>query len=180
MLKINWIKKSGFNLEIMQNGVISISTDIYIKKEIKQMVCEKVWAMIMAEKQSKMIRFTNNKNEIALVEQGLLRSKNHADNTFEKGISVADGAHYSICGYKYGYVVSGDVIGTGSDGEPLLDGKTMICGKLQTVGAIVKADRAETQKCIKAFCKKYNWSQDQVKALVFGNDGYYNSEVVEC
>ena len=180
MLKINWIKKSGFALEIAQDGEITVSTDLYIKREIKKIACDKVWAMIVAEKQSKMIRFTNNKNEIALVESGLLRSKNHADNTFEKGVSVADGAHYSVCGYKYGYVVTGKVIGEGSDGEPLLDVKTMVCGKMQAVAAIVKADRAETQKAIKEFCKKYNWTPDQVKALIFGTAGYYSNEVIEC
>jgi hypothetical protein len=180
MLKINWIKKSGFNLEVAQDGNITVSTNLYIKREIKQIACDKVWEMIVAEKKSKMIRFTNNKNEVALVESGLLRSKNHADNTFEKGISVADGAHYSVCGYKYGYAVTGEVIGTGSDGEPLLDVKTMQCGKMQTVAAIVKADRAQTQKAIKAFCKKYNWTQDQVNALIFGTDGYYSNELVEC
>lgn len=72
-------------------------------------------------------RFTNNADEIALARAGLLRpSMNHVDKVREAGLSVADGPHYSINGYKYGYRLRGDRIGTGSDGEPLLDPKTLL------------------------------------------------------
>lgn len=72
-------------------------------------------------------RFTNNAEEIALARARLLRpSMNHVDKVREAGLSVADGPHYSVNGYKYGYRLRGDRIGTGSDGEPLLDPQTLI------------------------------------------------------
>jgi hypothetical protein len=64
-------------------------------------------------------RATNNKNEHEICEN--LRSKNHADGTMESGISVSESVAYQYFhGYKYIYAVSGEVIGTGSDGEPIL------------------------------------------------------------
>lgn len=88
-------------------------------------------------------RFTNNKNEINLIKDGnLRRSKNHVDNTYEKGLSVADGAHYGIRGYKYGYGINGNVIGNGSDGEPVLDIPTLIIGTpMMSADRIVAQDR---------------------------------------
>lgn len=71
-------------------------------------------------------RFTNNPKELDLAKSGALRpSMNHADGFMEKGLSVADGPHYGAVGYKYGYPVMGRHVGWGSDGEPLIDPKTV-------------------------------------------------------
>ena len=49
------------------------------------------------------------------------RSYNHRDGHYEKGLSVAEHPGYFFAtDYTYIYVVSGDVVGFGSDGEPLL------------------------------------------------------------
>lgn len=76
----------------------------------------------MAPKYDHFWRFTDNKAEPGLLESRMLRpSFNYADNVPEKGLSVAEGAHYGAQPYKYGYGVRGDVIAHGSDGEPILD-----------------------------------------------------------
>lgn len=111
-------------------------------------------------------RFTNNKNELNHIKSGeLLRSKNHADNSDEIGLSVAEGAHYGIQGYKFGYIVSGDVIGRGSDGEPLLDvGKLRPVTKLMPVDEIVSKDRAERAALMKA----RGWTHEQIADIANG------------
>jgi hypothetical protein len=48
-------------------------------------------------------------------------STNHIENRPEPGMSVATSPSYiAMHGYDYGYQVRGDVIGIGSDGEPIL------------------------------------------------------------
>jgi hypothetical protein len=70
-------------------------------------------------------RLTNNKNEIPN-----FYSKNHATGNSENGLSVSTSPHYGVWGYKYAYKVKGKRIGTGSDGEPLLDPKSIeVLGK---------------------------------------------------
>ena len=48
------------------------------------------------------------------------QSQNHATGQRERGLSVSEHPYYQDMGYKYIYVVTGQVIGAGSDGEPLL------------------------------------------------------------
>lgn len=97
-------------------------------------------------------RFTNNKDEIELAKKGLLRnSKNYAEGFNEKGLSVADGPHYAIQGYKFGYPVYGKHVGWGSDGEPLLDPKSIevLTEGLLSSEEIVKSDRTKQAKILK-------------------------------
>lgn len=64
-------------------------------------------------------RATNNKREHQIC--GEIRSKNHVDGHMELGLSVSESlAYHYFHGYKYIYVVTGEVVGIGSDGEPLL------------------------------------------------------------
>lgn len=82
-------------------------------------------------------RFTNNKSEVKLARARKLNpSTDHSSGTQEDGLSVTDGAHYSVFGYKYGYQVRGDVVGYGADGEPLLDVAT-----LEPVTGIIDANQ---------------------------------------
>lgn len=70
-------------------------------------------------------RGTNNPNEDQLVRNKQLRpSLNHITNKREKGISVSDVP--DVGGYfDYLYTLTGDEIGLGADGEPLLDPTTI-------------------------------------------------------
>lgn len=96
-----------------------------------------------APKYEGFFRFTNNPLEVDIAKSSSLRNSiNHADNTVESGVSVAMRPHYGIQGYKHGYRLDGDVVGYGSDGEPLLDPKTIrVLSDLMASSDIVAADR---------------------------------------
>lgn len=116
-------------------------------------------------------RFTNNKDEISLAKQGILNpSRNHAEGFTEKGLSVADGPHYGIQGYKYGYPVYGKHVGWGSDGEPLLDPKSLevLTDKLLKAEEIVKFDRLKQAEIL----KNAGLPPDYFSNIVFENDMY--------
>lgn len=111
-------------------------------------------------------RFTNNKNEASLAAKKELRpSTDHSSNTQEEGLSVTDGAHYSVFGYKYGYQVRGEVIGYGADGEPLLDVETLEpVTKILNSADIVKLDSKSRIDALKA----KGWTVEQYKAFANG------------
>lgn len=68
-----------------------------------------------------LFRTTRNPKDIEYLIAGKHRgSKNHATGELEGGLSVAHTPEWGD-GYKYGYTVRGNIIGYGSDGEPLLD-----------------------------------------------------------
>ena len=79
-------------------------------------------------------RGTNDKKEVDYILQNTLNpSKNHKNGKKEDGLSVADvfndktgiavsSTYEQLLKYfKYVYIVSGNEVGIGSDGEPLLD-----------------------------------------------------------
>lgn len=70
-------------------------------------------------------RGTDNPDEENLVKTKTLRpSFNHVNNKQEIGISVSDVPDVKKF-FKYMYQISGIEIGEGSDGEPLLDPKSV-------------------------------------------------------
>jgi hypothetical protein len=68
-------------------------------------------------------RWTNNTNEHHLAKTRTLRpSRNHRTQERERGLSVATGLWFIYYSRnRYGYLVRGRCVGTGADGEPLLD-----------------------------------------------------------
>lgn len=67
-------------------------------------------------------RGTNRPDELDDLNRGVaIVSRNHVDNRAEKGMSVAADPGYIVMqDYPYGYRVTGELAGIGSDGEPLL------------------------------------------------------------
>lgn len=69
------------------------------------------------------VRVSNSPDDFTHLKSGTHRgSKNHATGEDEAGLSVA---HHLEVPAKYAYLVKGEVIGEGTDGEPLLDPKTV-------------------------------------------------------
>lgn len=127
---------------------------------------------IAAPKYDHFFRFTNNKDEVSLALAKALRpSKNHAENFVEAGLSVADGPHYSTAGYKYGYPVRGRVIGTGSDGEPLLDVLTLepLAPRALPSSEIAKAGWAAQAEQLQRLGLPRDWLDNRYRFL---NDPY--------
>jgi len=115
-------------------------------------------------------RATNNKNEIKLIKTGELRpSLNHADNTREKGLSVTDHLGYvAMAGYKYGYRVRGEVIGTGSDGEPILDITTLepLDKTPQTVAKIEAKYGEQWRKQLRTNLAEAGWKHEHYRKAI--------------
>jgi hypothetical protein len=66
-------------------------------------------------------RATNRETELNDVRRGVeIISRNHTENTTEDGMSVCETLAYAAFGYRYVYRVDGEVVGYGSDGEPVL------------------------------------------------------------
>jgi hypothetical protein len=82
--------------------------------------------LVDVEKQRQIYyRGTNNRDEESWIRQGTIqRSTNHLTGQQEAGLSVSD---VSTVGryFKHLYALSGREVGTGADGEPLLDIRTV-------------------------------------------------------
>jgi hypothetical protein len=96
----------------IQYTTSNLGTDLQLReraaKELNKIVEDDI-------RKGEFYRATNNPKEKPII------SKNYATNKSEAGMSVSKSPHYGVHGYKYIYKVSGNIIGTGSDGEPLLD-----------------------------------------------------------
>jgi hypothetical protein len=108
-------------------------------------------------------RFTNSKNEIALIKSGAIRrSKNFITNELEPGLSVATHRGYSCQGYNYGYKITGTIINYGSDGEPVLDIKSLKpLSRMMATNAIDAAYLQEKGERLTKNLPKYNWTEEQ-------------------
>lgn len=92
-------------------------------------------------------RCTNDKNEHKRVSD--IVSRNHRDGYCEGGLSVSTHTGYQSWGYKYIYPVTGDYIGRGSDGEPLLTNVVALgCPKATPHKKYVDLDKALDRKPI--------------------------------
>lgn len=114
-------------LEILPDGNLRLEAPIPTDRAFLRPWVEGELRRLLTPQYDHYFRFTNNADELALARAGLLRpSMNHADKVREAGLSVARGPHYSAFGYKHGYRLKGTRIGTGSDGEPLLDPRQLV------------------------------------------------------
>lgn len=101
-------------------------------------------------------RGANDDKEIKYLKNGTIKpSINHRTGESEKGLSVWEYNKYS---FKHLYQVTGNVIDTGSDGEPILDVSTIKYSKEVTPSEL----RQSFEKGKKKFMKTYEWSEKQV------------------
>jgi hypothetical protein len=169
---VNCYYKRGYHankITIKENGVIDVVEPVYNPytadgfNRILSDVSDAIKATFNQESNDYFWRFTNNKNELVLIKSGELRkSINHADGSCEKGLSVATHSGYSCQGYNYGYKITGTVIDYGSDGEPVLDIKSLRpLSKMLTNAAINAGYRAEKNARLAENLPKYNWTAEQ-------------------
>ena len=82
----------------------------------------------------------------------------------EDGVSVWESPKYP---FKYQYRVTGEVSGVGSDGEPLLDPKSIKL--VSTKSYSVQDYNAAMEKGKPLFCKAYGWTEEQYDAAKKGS-----------
>ncbi len=98
------------------------------------------------DKENVFWRGTNRKEERADMAQGVaIRSKHHGFGVAEKGLSVATTlATIWSYGYQYAYKVTGEVVGEGSDGEPVIINARPVSRLLRAKDAI-EQDKSQTR-----------------------------------
>jgi hypothetical protein len=159
-------KYSKFNhVEILPNGVANYYNPYGMTGERRRHIKDAIYNYfdVPALPEGTYLRCTNNKAEVKLIKSGELRpSINHADNTNEKGLSVADHLGYILSGYKYAYRVTGTVISTGSDGEYILDMSTLqpVDKTPKTVDAIRALLDPARIEAIEAKLSAMNWTRE--------------------
>lgn len=105
-------------------------------------------------------RVTSNPKDAEYIKAGKIRpSKNHMTGSYEDGLSVWERPKYYD---KYMERLSGEVIGIGSDGEPLLDVKTV---KLLEPINITEAQKKGRKK----FLELYGWTEEQLDKALRGD-----------
>lgn len=113
-------------------------------------------------------RVTNNKKEISLVKSGQMRNSfNHVNEEEELGVSVWDRIIYF--NKKYAYKVTGEIVGVGSDGEPVLDPKTIkAVSPIKSIEDVKKQHLVAQEKGKQMFKEKYHWTDEQIEQALRG------------
>lgn len=177
MLNIHeYSTKKSFDYKIQPNGIVDWLIPMWDSPDGRRIGWSIFNAAIFDEiqksagtlKAGEYWRFTNNKNEIKLLRAGELEnSTNHAENICEAGLSASQYAGYGIMGYRYCYKIAGTIIATGSDGEPVLDMKSIIpITRMMNVSAIGKKIDASSAKAKIAWCEAHGWAEGQLKIIL--------------
>lgn len=150
---------------IYSNGRVVLNNSAYnnnLRDQMKGMIENETLRLGGLREDGVWYRGTDNPKEIEYIKSGKLRaSKNHMTGAIEDGVSVWETPKYS---FKYTYQVSGEFVGIGSDGEPLISPDSV---KLLSDSAISAKDVSEAMKRGKQeFLKEYSWTEEQYdKAL---------------
>ena len=150
---------------IYSNGRIVLNNSAYnnnLRDQMKGMIENETLRLGGLREDGVWYRGTDNPKEIEYIKSGKLRaSKNHMTGAIEDGVSVWETPKYS---FKYTYQVSGEFVGIGSDGEPLISPGSV---KLLSDSAISAKDVSEAMERGKQeFLKEYSWTEEQYdKAL---------------
>lgn len=105
---------------VKRNGVLttlySYMTPYEAREKLRDMQYELTF---QPESRSIWWRSTDNPKEHSICNK--IKSLNHRNGVREAGLSVSEHPHYQKAGgYKYIYPVAGEMVGDGSDGEPVL------------------------------------------------------------
>lgn len=119
------------------------------------------------------VRVTWNKEDYEHLKSGTHRgSFNHATGESEDGLSVAKRPEVPM---NFAYLVKGNVIGEGADGEPLLDTKSATpASDLMTSEQFASFFKKEKKK----YLKKIGWTEEQAR-MAFVMPQLFTTEEME-
>lgn len=149
---------------ILTDGRIAVNyntgnNDTIIK--VKAMIENEIDKLAGIRQDGVFYRVTENAKDANYIKTGKIRASiNHMTGQKEDGVSCWERPKYFG---TYMERITGDLVGIGSDGEPLLDPKTI---KLIGVNDI---DIAEARKKGREeFCNIFNWTQEQLENALKG------------
>ena len=164
---------------ILENGVVIIPDALAYDSQgysrerytLNELITAETGRLGGAIKKGEFWRGTNNKNEPELITAGKLhKSVNHMTNEKEDGLSVFPKVMYY--NFDYMYKVAGDIVGYGSDGEPLLDIKSLKVVDGKMVDPHKRKDELSKlfKKGEELFLKKYKWTRVQLDSAKYYTD----------
>jgi len=153
---------------IMSNGRVVLNSSVMNGgnrwNTIRSMVETEAAMMGGAIKEGVYYRGTDNPKELEIAKKKQLRpSVNHRTDQKEDGVSVWEKMNYAS--HQYTYKIKGKIIGTGSDGEPLLDPSSIeVVSKLEPTLTMYSEYQEKLKNGEELFKEKYGWSQSQINA----------------
>lgn len=127
------------------------------RDNVSAMVENEMYRLTGERKAGTYYRVMGSDKEIGYLKNGTIRpSVNHMTGEQEVGLSVWETPKY------FGKVakIEGELVGIGSDGEPLLDPKTV-----KFIG-LYEDGQQKREDAIKKFAEAYNWTEDQVRSAL--------------
>lgn len=147
---------------IMTDGRIAVNRDTgnnNTRARVTEMLENEIDILGGVRKDGVWYRVTSNAKDAEYIKAGTIRkSKNHATGETEDGLSVWERPKYHD---KYLERLSGEVIGIGTDGEPLLDVETVKLLDGIDVQAAQERGRAR-------FLETYRWTEQQLDEALRG------------
>ena len=148
------IGRNGEVKVIVPSGFSVRSNRDYIKRRVQRAIDEYLSPL----EKDVFVRMSNNPDDYKHLESGSHRgSINHATGESEYGLSVAKRREIPA---KYAYLVKGEVVADGSDGEPVLDIKT--ARPVSELMSQKKFDTYYKREQLKHL-KKIGWTEDQAR-----------------
>lgn len=155
---------------ILTDGRIALnyySSTENTRYKVQAMVENEIYLLSGVREDGVFYRVTGNDADAGYLRDGNIRkSVNHATGQEEDGVSVWEYPKYAD---KHTHKVSGEVVGIGADGEPLLDPSTvrLVSDDVQNLFEKRKEGR-------ELFKKRYNWTDAQIDQAL--NGGYKYSQ----
>lgn len=149
---------------ILTNGRLAInyhSGNNNTREIVKAMVENEIDILGGIREDGVFYRVSSNDKEAGYIKAGKIRkSKNHFTGEKEDGLSVWETVKYAD---KHLHKISGDVIGIGSDGEPILDVKSVKMIEEDVSDIVDKRKQGR-----ELFKKKYGWTDAQIDQAIRG------------
>lgn len=150
---------------ILTDGRIAVNRDTgnnNTRMRVRSMIENEIDILGGIREEGVFYRVTSNSKEANLIKKGLIKpSINHMTGEKELGLSVWETPKYLD---KYLEKITGKVIATGSDGEPLLDVSTV---KLLGVNEDNISKMREDGR--RLFLKVYGWTETQLEKALKGD-----------
>lgn len=166
--RVQWLDSDETHCTILSNGRIAVDertgNGYNYRAKVRAMVGNEIAILGGVREDGVFYRATSNKKDVDYIRKGTVRpSINHSTGGKEAGLSVWEIPKYFD---QYFVKLTGDVVDIGSDGEPLLDVKTV---KLVSADNVYGEFLEKMKKGREIFEEKYNWTDEQINAALSGN-----------